>query len=100
MWSITHLVPTLARTMRQTLIGRLGNGGYRAAFSLVVLLSIALMVVGWRSTPEVTIFQLPAWSRPTGFLLMIVSFILFGAANYKTAIKRLTRHPQLTGMIV
>lgn len=100
LWSIAHLVPTLARPMRQTLIDRLGTGGYRAAFSLVVLLSIGLMVVGWRSTSEVTIYQLPAWSRPTGFLLMIVSFILFGAANYKTAIKRLVRHPQLTAMIV
>ncbi|MGI9315727.1 MAG: NnrU family protein [bacterium] len=99
LWSIAHLVPALARPMRQALIDKLGSNAYRGLFSVVIVLSIVLMVIGWRSTPETYVYQLPAWSRPIGFLLMIVSFVLFGAANYATAIKRVLRHPMLTGLI-
>lgn len=100
LWSAIHLIPTLARPLRQSLIERMGNNAYRGVFSLLILISIGLIVVGWRSTPETTVYQLPYWSRPVGFLLMIVSFILFGAANYTTAIKRILPHPMLTGMII
>ena len=100
LWSVTHFIPTLARPLRQSLIDRLGNNAYRGVFSLLILISIGLMVLGWRTTPETTVYQLTLWSRPVGFLLMIMSFILFGAANYTTAIKRTLRHPMLTGMII
>ena len=100
LWSLTHFIPSLARPFRESTIARLGNNAYRGVFSLLILVSIGLIVLGWRNTPEVYIYHLPQWSRPVGFLLMILSFILFGAANYPTAIKRSIRHPMLTGMIV
>lgn len=100
LWSLTHFIPSLARPLREALIARLGNNPYRGIFSLLILISIGLIVLGWRSTPEIYLYHLPQWSRPAGFLLMILSFILFGAANYPTAIKRVLRHPMLTGVIV
>lgn len=100
LWSAVHFIQTLARPLRKSLIDSLGAGPYQLAFSLVVLISIALMVIGWRSTPEVTLYQLTGWSGPVGFLLMIIAFVLFGASHSKTAIKRLIRHPQLTAMII
>lgn len=100
LWSCVHFIPTLARPFRQSLINSLGDGPYRAGFSVVVLLSIVLMVLGWRSIPEVTLYQLPMWSAPLGFLLMLIAFILFGSSHHKTAIKRLIRNPMLTAMIV
>ena len=100
LWSLTHFIPSLARPLRESMIETLGNNAYRGVFSLLILISIGLIVLGWRSTPEVYLYHLPHWSRPVGFLLMILSFILFGAANYPTAIKRVLRHPMLTGMIV
>ena len=100
LWSLVHFIPTLARPFRQQLIDSWGNGVYRAIFSIVVLISIGLMVYGWRSTLEVTLYQLPAWSGPIGFMLMIVAFILFGSSHHQTAIKRFIRHPQLVSMIV
>ncbi|MEA3291880.1 MAG: NnrU family protein, partial [Pseudomonadota bacterium] len=100
LWSGVHFIPTLARPLRQRLIANWGSARYRLAFSFVVVLSIALMVIGWRSTPEATLYQLPDWSRPIGFLLMIAAFILFGSAHHDTVIKRFVRHPQLMSIIV
>lgn len=100
LWCVLHFVPSLARPLRQSLIDRIGNNAYRGLFSLLLLSALAMIVFGWRSTPEVFIYQLPTWSRTVGMLLMVVAFILLGASHYQTAIKRLLRHPMLTGVIV
>ncbi len=100
LWSGVHFIPTLARPLRQSLIESLGDGRYRLAFSAIVMLSIVLMVIGWRSTADVILYHPPAWTGTVGFVLMLIAFVLFGAAHGKTAIKRVIRHPQLTSMVV
>ena len=100
LWIVIHLVPTLARPFRQSMIERLGENGYKGGFSLIVFAALACIVLGWRSTPEAYLYVLPAWSRSLGFLLMIVSFLLIGAAHYPTRIKQFIRHPMLTGVFV
>ncbi len=99
-WIAAHLVPTLARGLRQGLIDRLGPGPYRGIFSLIIVAAVVLIVVGWRSTPEHFLYVLPPWSRVTGFALLFVAFVLLGASHYKTAIKRVVRHPMLMGVFV
>lgn len=46
LWSVVHFVPTLARPLRQRLVTSWGDGRYRLAFSIIVVLSIALIVIG------------------------------------------------------
>lgn len=100
LWCVLHLVPTLARPLRQSIIDKIGNNPYRGLFSLLILSALVMIVFGWRSIPENYVYQLPAWSRTAGMLLMIVAFILFGATHYPTVIKRLVRHPMLTAVAV
>jgi len=100
LWMATHLMPALAPSFRQALIDRLGSGPYRGVFALIIVSALVLIVYGWRSTPETYLYFLPAWSRPAGFLLMAIAFLLIGAAQYKTIIKRFIRHPMLMGVVV
>jgi len=100
LWSILHLVPAIARPQRQAAIDRVGEKAYRGLFSLLMLLALLMIVFGWRSTPDNYVYQLPIWTRQAGALLMIVAFILFGAAQYPTVIKRIVRHPMLTAVVV
>jgi uncharacterized membrane protein len=100
LWCGIHLMPVLAAGFRQRLIDKLGSSAYRGVFALSILLSTVLIVIGWRSAPETYLYFLPAWSRSAGFVLMIVSFVLLGAANYATRIKRFIRHPMLLGVFV
>jgi uncharacterized membrane protein len=95
-----HLVPGLAAPMRQSMIDKMGNGPYRGLFSLLVIGALVLIVLGWRSTPEVLVYQLPPAARTVAMLLMILAFVLFGATHYSTAIKRIIRHPMLTAVAV
>lgn len=100
LWTVAHLMPTLAAGFRQGLIDKLGAGPYRGVFALTVLASLVLIVFGWRATPEQYLYVLPAWTRSLSFILMMISVFLLGAANSKTAIKRYLRHPMLLGVFV
>ncbi len=57
------------------------------------------MVIGWRSTTPEFVYLPPGWGRPVTIVLMLISVMLFVAANYPTRIKRFIRHPQLTGLV-
>ena len=100
LWSGIHFVPILARPFRERLIANWGVTRYRLVFALFILISIGFMVIGWRSTPEVVLYELPSWVRSIGFLLMIVAFVLLGSAQHPTVIKRFIRHPQLSSIVV
>ncbi|WP_338663473.1 NnrU family protein [Pararoseomonas sp. SCSIO 73927] len=90
---------------------RLGEGGFRATFSLASALAITLLVLAWRSARTAPLWAVP---RPLGWVLvaaMLPAFILFAGslmARNPTAVGqggalsaeprgvlRITRHPML-----
>jgi uncharacterized membrane protein len=98
LWSGVHFVPSLAIPIREQLISKLGEITYKIIFTTLIVGSIVAMVFGWRSIDPVTIYVLPEWSRLITSLLVLITFILFSAALSTTNIKRVIRHPQLTGL--
>jgi uncharacterized membrane protein len=100
LWSIAHLFPTMLPGVRAQLIEKLGAGPYRGLFSLDIVIAIVLMVVGWRSAEITQLYVPPMYGSPVISALMYLSFVLFAAANAPGNIKRLLRHPMLTGLAV
>lgn len=98
LWSAVHFVPSLGLSYKKSLQGRIGPNAYRGLFSILILLSVALIVLGWRSSIPSPLYYLPGFAQSGAIFLLVVAFILLGAANYKTRIKRVIRHPQLTGV--
>ncbi|NNL57514.1 MAG: NnrU protein [Pseudomonadales bacterium] len=100
LWSLLHLLPASAQPLRAVLLGRLGMAGYKLGFTGLILVSIALMVFGWRSmTPEpmfVTTW-LPLYAAYAG---IFVGLWLMVASSFNTRLKRVLRHPQLTGFML
>ncbi|MFQ5548534.1 MAG: NnrU family protein [Woeseia sp.] len=92
-----HLVPSAARGLRTSLIRRMGENPYKGVFALLLLAAVALIVIGWRSTVPQALYLPPSWATPVTLVLMFFSIWLFGAPR-NTRIKRIIRHPQLTGM--
>ncbi|MGI9325382.1 MAG: NnrU family protein [Pseudomonadales bacterium] len=100
LWTLVHLFPSVMPGARASLIGKLGEGPYKGLFALDLLIALLLMVFGWRSaTPEFW-YAPPLPASPLIFVLVLIAFALMGAANAPTNIKRLLRHPMLTGVIV
>ncbi len=100
LWSGVHLIPALTIPLKTTWKNRLGDKGYQLSFSLIVVLSLVLIVFGWRSITPTTLYTLPEYTRPIAFFLMVLAFLLFGASHHVTRIKQYFRHPQLSSVIV
>lgn len=100
LWSAVHFVPSLAPTTKNTLIARLGENTYKGLFTALIVLSIALISIGWRSIEPSYLYALPPLVRLLALFLVLLAFVLFGAAKRPTRIKHFIRNPQLSGIIV
>ena len=99
-WCIVHFIPAITPSVKQQWISLLGENGYKASFAVLIFISLVLISLGWRSTQPVYLYTLPAIATHIAMGLMIIAFILLGAANSPTRIKRYIRHPQLSGVLV
>jgi len=97
-WSGMHLLPCAGLSVRAGLIQRLGEGPYKRLIALTIVLSIVLMVLGWRSTDPVVVYAAPGWGRLAANVLMVAALVLFAASGVPTNLKRVLRHPQLTSV--
>lgn len=99
-WSGVHLFPALASAPREALIAKLGRNPYRGLFSLLILGALAMIVFGWRSAMPTAVYSPPLTAGPVPAALVFFAFVLFFSARAPTNIKRLLRHPQLTGVLL
>ena len=100
LFAAVHLVPGLAPGRRQALWDRLGEGGYKGLFSLLLIAAIALMVMGWRSSTPQFIYFAPPELRHLGMGLVVLALLLFVVSGRPSRLRRLIRHPQLTGVAI
>ena len=100
LWIVVHLMPAIAPSLKESLVGGMGAKPYSGVFSLLIFSSLALIVFGWRSTPEELLYVLPAGTKTVAFLLICISFIVIGSAHHPSRIKRIFRHPMLTGVFI
>ncbi len=99
-WSGVHLVPSRGIEKRTALIDSIGEGPYKGLFALSLVGAIVLMVMGWRSAIPTSAYAAPSWGREVAYLAMYLSLVLFIGSNLPSNLKRIVRHPQLTGVAV
>lgn len=100
LWSMVHLLPSLAPALRGAMIARMGEGAYKGIFSLLLVVAIVLMVVGWRAADYAIVYDPPAWGRHLNMTAMLFAVFLLGAGQSKSRAARWIRHPMLTGVLI
>lgn len=98
LFSVVHLIPSLAPALKTSWKGKLGTDGYRGTFSLLLLASIGLIVTGWRSTPPALVYTPLAQLHGAAIGLLYFAFLLLVVSIRRSRLKRVFRHPQLTGV--
>jgi NnrU protein len=63
-------------TWRDRAVAALGEGAYRAAFSIASLVGIIWLVMAYRHVPYVTTWGVPVWWKPIAIMLMLPAFLL------------------------
>jgi uncharacterized membrane protein len=89
---------TRARGARAGLIAALGETRYKLGYSLISLLGLVLVVIGWRSAPYVELWTPPTGLRHLAALLVWPAFVLLFAAYLPGQIRAKTRHPMLAAV--
>ena len=98
-----HVVPT-APAARAELRLKIGEGGYKALFSLASLLGFVLIVWGFArvryGNGDVQLWVPPVWTKHIAFALMPFAFILLAAAYIPSHIRTRAKHPMLAAVKV
>jgi len=94
-------VLTTRRALRASLIERFGEGGYKAAFSVISVIGIVLIAKGfslYRATEWVDIWYPPKGLRHLTVALMLPALILVVASFIRGRIYARLKHPMLAGI--
>ena len=100
LWSLTHFIPALFPGLRDSMARKLGENGFKGVFTLLMIAAIYLIISGWKASIPESVYLPPAWGRHLTALLVLIAMLLFVAPYHATNIKRVLRHPQLTGVVI
>jgi uncharacterized membrane protein len=95
-----HVFVTM-RNERAALVAKVGEWPYRGLFSLVSIVGIVLIGIGfarYRAAGPIVVWDPPAWTRHIVVTLMWPASIMIVAAYIPGNIKRVLKHPMLVGI--
>lgn len=99
---VSHLVPSFDG-FRGRLISALGNKNYAIIFSVVSLVSVVLIVYGFKNADEITLFTPPSWGDIVTFILTVPAVYLFmsnSAGSAPSTAQAVTAHPLSWGVVL
>lgn len=99
LWWAAHLFKRFAPAQRTALQERFGDGA-RGILAGAILLSIILMVLGYRMAEPGFAYAPPVWGIHLNNLLMLIAIGLVGVGHSKSRLKGRIRHPMLLGFLL
>ena len=90
--AVLHLVaavPSLKSRIRQ----RVGEKAYGPLFGLASILGIVIIVLGWRSSDFVFVYDPPEWGRHANYLLTLIAFVFLGIFLFRGSWRQKVRFP-------
>lgn len=96
LWVGAHLFKRLAPGQRAAMTGRLGDKS-KGVFAVLLLVSLALIIIGYRSADYVALFTPAPMMKHINNLLMLIALVTYSAGMSKGVIYTRIRHPQLWG---
>ena len=95
LWIVAHLFKRIAPDAR----AGIGDKG-RGLVTALILLSLVLMIWGYRGAEFIPVWTPPTWAVHVNNLLMLIAVFLFGMSATTGRLRGKMRHPQLTSVKV
>lgn len=100
LWVAVHLFKRIAPSARDALADRLPGGRDRGVIALLLLLSLVLIVIGYRRADFIPVHDSFPGAGHINNVLMYVAVVLFGMGSSKGSMRSWLRHPMLMGVVV
>jgi uncharacterized membrane protein len=97
LFAICHLplaVPQAKDALRQR-FGKYSGLG----FGLLSLVPLVLIILGWRMSPFVPIYDPPSWGRIVTFVLVLAGFLCLGVFLFRGRLRQVLRFPLAWGVV-
>jgi uncharacterized membrane protein len=97
-----HLLPAQTE-LRNGLVGRFGDTGYKAIFAIVSLIGLVLIILGFAKLQlhpgkNLQLWDPPLWGRHVALALMLPAMIALVAAYVPSRIHTMLKHPMLVAI--
>ena len=87
-----HLVPAIP-PLKQRLKAAIGDGVYGPVYGIASIVALGLIVVGWRRSDFVAVYDPPSWGAHANFLFTLVAFICLGVFLFRGSLRQKLRFP-------
>ena len=94
LWVGAHFFKRVAPERRAAM----GDSG-KGAVALAIVASVVLMVIGYRGSEFVAIWEPPTYLRHVNNLLVLIAIYMMSPAPKKGRLLHGMRHPMLTGVV-
>jgi uncharacterized membrane protein len=97
LFAVSHLalaVPSANNALRQ----RFGQF-YRPGFGLLSLIPLVLIVLGWRMSPFIAVYDPPSWGWIATFVLVLGAFLCLGVFLFRGSLRQRLRFPLASAVI-
>jgi uncharacterized membrane protein len=85
--------------LKAKLIGRYGEKAYGSAFGIASILALAVIVLGWRSSDVVTLYEPMAWGWYVNYLITFIGFLCLGVFLFRGSLRQRLRFPMALATI-
>lgn len=99
-WISVHWFKRVAPNLRAAMATKIGAGPASGVIAILILISVILMVVGYRGADVLAVYSPPSWGGHLNNLMMIFAVIMMGMGSSKGRARSWMRHPMLSGAIV
>jgi uncharacterized membrane protein len=96
--SLMHLVaavPPLKARVKQAV----GEKAYGPVFGIASLVGLGIIVLGWRMSDFVAVYDPPTWGRHANFGLTLIAFICLGIFLFRGSLRLRLRFPMGVGVV-
>lgn len=96
--SLLHLVAAVP-SLKARVKARIGEKAYGPVFGLASLLGVVIIVLGWRLSDFVPVYDPPEWGRHANFLFTCIAFICLGSFIFRGKLRQRLRFPMAVGVM-
>lgn len=97
LWTVAHFYRRVRPAQWQNAEARMGAMAVRGLFAIAILLSVVLMVIGYRTWFTGALFVSGHALNGIGALITFAGFVIFSSSHSKSRLRGRLRHPQLFG---
>lgn len=90
--ALLHLVAAIP-SLKSRLKAAVGERAYGPVFGIASLVGIAIIVMGWRASDFVFVYDPPEWGRHANYLLTLIAFICLGIFIFRGTLRQKLRFP-------